>query len=321
MARFVVVGGGSLGLLLAGKLAMSDCDVEVWTRSKEQAARIAAEGIAIGDASGSVYAAAKPIRAAALADARPLPDGDAVVLLAVKQTAIGDALLSALAAAVPPGAALVAFCNGIGHVERLAEALPGRDLAAAITTEAALRTDARTVLHTGSGHTFVGPATMFDRLPPYEAEGPGRERLSEVQNRLVLAGFETSVSNKMTERMLRKLLVNAAINPLTALLRVRNGELTASPERLAIMRALYEETVAILRLCGLETEEPLWEELLNVCSRTAMNRSSMLQDVLAGRKTEIDALNGAVCRLAERLDKPVPRNETVVALIRALDSG
>jgi 2-dehydropantoate 2-reductase len=243
------------------------------------------------------------------------------VLLAVKQTAIGDELLSALAAATPRGGAIVAFCNGIGHIERLADALPGRALAAAVTTEAALRTDGRTVLHTGRGSTFIGSAPMFDRLPPHDAEEPGRKSLIDLQNRLNLAGFETSLSNNMTERVLRKLLINAVINPLTSLLRVRNGELTASPDRLATMRVLFDETVDILRLCGLETKEPLWEELLDVCSRTGRNRSSMLQDVLAGRRTEIDALNGAVCRLAERLDKPAPRNETVAALIRALDSG
>jgi len=321
MTRYAVVGAGSLGLLLAAGLLRSGCDAEVWTRSEAQARLLSAEGIALGDAAGSAFVAAGPVRATALAAVKPAMGSDTVALLTVKQTAIDDALLAALAAAVPPGGAVAAFCNGIGHFERLAGALPGRALIAAVTTEGALRTDSRTVLHTGSGHTFLGAAPLFDRLPPRDAAPPDADCLEALKSRLVQAGFEVSLSNRMSERMLRKLLVNAVINPLTSLFRVRNGELASGSARIAIMQALFDETVGILRPYGLATEEPLWEELLDVCRRTAMNQSSMLQDVLAGRKTEIEALNGAVCRLAERMDKQAPLNETIASLIRALEGA
>ncbi|MBB6695426.1 2-dehydropantoate 2-reductase [Cohnella xylanilytica] len=350
MNPIAVMGGGSLGLLLAGRLGAAGTPVELWTRSEEQAERLRREGVAVLEAEGGAAGAgsgsgddasdragaselavrAKPTAAAA-APVAAMPFGRggaprrATVLLAVKQTALTDELLEALSRILAPGSALVCFCNGVGHVERLAEALPGIGLAAAVTTEGALRTDGRTVVHTGKGVTWLGPAPRFDAIPVRDAAMPSPDAMRDIENRLQQAGFTVSLSNNMAERMLRKLLINAVVNPLTALLRVRNGELAATPERLALMRELHGETADILRRCGLPREEELpdgelWDELLDVCARTAANRSSMLQDAMAGRPNEIDAINGAVVRIAKRLGTPAPWNEKIAALARAISS-
>lgn len=359
MNPIAVLGGGSLGLLLAGRLGAAGTPAELWTRSEEQAERLRREGVAVLEAEGGGAgthpgedasdpadasdraARAEPTAAAATRAATATPDSatpvaakplglvgearQATVLLAVKQTALTDELLTPLSRVLAPGSALVCFCNGIGHVERLAEALPGVGLAAAVTTEGALRTDGRTVVHTGRGVTWLGPAPRFDAFPVQNAAMPSPDTMRDIENRLEQAGFTVSLSNNMAERMLRKLLINAVVNPLTALLRVRNGELTATPGRLALMRELHGETAHILRRCGLPREEELpdgelWDELLDVCARTAANRSSMLQDAMAGRPTEIDAINGAVVRLAKRLGTPAPWNEKIAALARAISS-
>lgn len=312
-----VAGGGSLGLLLAGKLNAAGCPAEVWTRSEDQALRIKREGIAVIDGASGETA---KIAARAVPLEKAEPRSGTVVLLAVKQTALTASFMEKLKSVLPEEHTLVAFCNGIGHFDRLLEAIPFAELAAAVTTEAALRGGPAAVTHTGKGDVWLGPAPLFADLPPRYAKSPDKSRMQDIESRLIQAGFTVSMSNDMTERMLRKLLINAVINPLTALLRIRNGQLASTPERLSLMRQLFEETESVLLECGLP-HGPHWEALLDVCERTAANRSSMLQDILAGRGTEIDAINGAVVRLAARLGRLAPWNDKISAMVKAISDG
>lgn len=313
--EFQVIGGGSIGLLLAGRLAAAGFAVTVRTRTREQAARLTAEGVTVQPPLGGPDIVAA-VRAAALdEDVAARPPG--LTLLAVKQTALADNLAERLARAVPAGATLAAFCNGLGHTDWLAGRLPGRGLLAAVATEGALKTGPTAVRHTGSGDIWLGRAPLFEsgaaRLAAGD-EASARQAAAWLRE----GGFSANVSNDMTERMLRKLLGNAVINPLTALLRVANGELPGTPARLEMLRRLFDETLAVLRAAGLKTDDDLWGELLALCARTAANRSSMLQDVLAGRQTEIASINGAVARLAAASGLSAPLNEAVAALIGAM---
>lgn len=328
MGRLAIIGGGSLGLLLAGRLAAAGHDAAVVTRTAEQAAKLANEGITIEETreAGTVPRAAKAnVRAVAMADA-PALDAEALVLLAVKQTALTEPFLARLAALVPADGTVVPFQNGVGHLERLRAALPGRTLLPAVTTEGALRDGPTTVRHTGRGDVRLGE---WDFGPGGDAATAGeasrdrrRKKLAECERLLTEAGFSVILSNELGEAVWRKLLVNAVINPLTAILRIRNGELPATPDRLRLMRDLYDETYGILSGAGLKDElESSWQAVLAVCERTSKNESSMLQDVRAGRETEIDAINGAVCRLAARQGLRSPWNEAVAALVRATSNG
>jgi 2-dehydropantoate 2-reductase len=317
--RIAIVGAGALGLLLGGRLAEAGVPAVLATRTEEQAERLRREGIALRDGqSGAVRriaAAAEPIGR--------MPSGaESLIVLTVKQTAIGPQLLSTLARISRADAAVAAFQNGIGHLEKLAGALPGRTLLAAVTTEAALRTGDCAVSHTGRGRTWIGPAPLdeADARSAAEAESPMPEAARRLETALKQAGFSVILSNRLKERMMRKLLVNAVVNPLTALLRVANGELLAAPERVALARALFDETVRVLSRWGLPSDpDPLWDELQAVCASTAHNRSSMLQDVLAGRPVEIDAINGEIVRLAGRAGEAAPWNEAVTALLKAMN--
>jgi 2-dehydropantoate 2-reductase len=309
MEQIAVLGGGALGMLLASRLAASGQHVLLWTRTDVQALQINREGLKLEEPSGQ----ALTVHVEALPFGKAATERMPVVLVALKQTGITDELLAALQHKVGDGATLVMFQNGIGHMERLMAALPGKTLLAAVTTEGALRLGTACVRHTGSGTTWIGA------WPPERAQGAGSS-LQQVKRMLEKAGFSTEMSNDIRESMLRKLLINAVINPLTALWRVPNGQLPKSAERLAVMQALFRETLDILRPLGLRTpsDEELWKTVLGVCAATAANQSSMLQDVLAGRQTEIDALNGAVCRMAESLGVKAPWNDSVTALVKAI---
>ncbi|TFE31722.1 ketopantoate reductase family protein [Cohnella luojiensis] len=305
MGKVAVLGGGSLGLLLAGKLqATSGSDCELWTRTSNQADLLNLNGITLQDSGGCYSDRVHPV-------ARSLDNvgsfGEGIVLLTVKQTALTSDFLERLAAIVPSGGMVVLFQNGIGHRELLREALPNRSLAVAVTTEGALRVDATTVRHTGSGETRIGVDDETDA-----------KLLFSLERMLKQAGFSVFLSKQLEGAIMRKLLINAVINPLTAILRVRNGELAATSERLALMKALFQETYGILSDFGLDDETGLWNAVLQVCSATRDNESSMLQDVIAHKETEIEFINGAICRMASRQGKVAHWNETVTALVKAI---
>ena len=118
-----------------------------------------------------------------------------------------------------------------------------------------------------------------------------------------------------------KLVVNAGINALTALLRVPNGALAASAEARALMASAIAEAAAVAQARGtpLPYDNPL-AHTLAIAQATSANHSSMLQDVLRGSPTEIDAINGAVEREGQRLGVPTPVNSMLAALVRALDA-
>lgn len=191
-----------------------------------------------------------------------------------------------------------------------------RTVFAAVTTEGALKPAGNEVVHTGVGATWIGAV---------HSEGEGGMAQDEAQKKLAellnLAGFDTFLSKDITSRVWQKLIMNSAINPLTAILQVHNGELLKRREALQLMRALYDEAAATAAKLGLAVDPDLWEQLLDVCRKTAGNRSSMLQDVLAGRTTEIDYITGGIIREAERAGLAVPSHHTVYLLVKAMEAG
>lgn len=306
MAAVVVWGGGSLGLLLAGRLTASGCDCEVWTRTPQQASQLNREGLVIQESSGKTMEKVN-VKATSITDIAPIKE-NVPVLLTVKQTVLTPDFLLQLPPIIPPNGTLVLFQNGMGHVELLQKALPGRRLITAITTEGALRIDETTVRHTGRGEIRI--ADEYDSHLENNI-------LLQIEHLLRQAGFSVLLSKDLGEAVLRKLLINAVINPLTAILRIRNGELTETTDRMNLMKALFQETYEVLSRYGLEDEYKLWESVLHVCRSTYNNESSMLQDVNLHKQTEIEFINGAICRMAIRQGIEAPWNQAVMALVKA----
>lgn len=319
MTSIAIIGGGSLGLLLAGKLAASGCKCVLWTRTDNQASLLNRNGLTIQDTSGEA-SVKTTINAVAITEVlSQFVDGP--ILLTVKQTALTPPFLEKLNSIIPINGTLVLFQNGIGHAERLQQALPGRRLVTAVTTEGALRIDEVTVRHTGRGEIRLGKWEHIEGLERSEhsrkEDCEGNDIHLLLERLLKQAGFTVFLSKQLSEVVLRKLLINAVINPLTAILRVRNGELTETADRIRLMQTLFHETFGILSQYGLKNESELWETMLQVCQATYSNESSMLQDINLHKETEIDFINGAICRMAIRQRMEAPWNEAVMALVKA----
>ncbi|MFC4808273.1 ketopantoate reductase family protein [Paenibacillus sp. GCM10023250] len=310
--NIIIVGAGALGLLYGARLARAGHGVALLTRSDGQAAILNAQGLLYKEATGAetrIGVPAASVSRFADSGARGAFGADWAVL-AVKQPQIDAALLADLERLLQGGVPLLALQNGVGHMERLAEALPGSPVYAAVTTEGALKTDTRTVRHTGAGRLVFGP---WDGR-----RAAGAEAQKMLLDALADAGIEANLSNEIKDQVFLKLLLNAVINPLTAIYQVKNGELPRDPYRLRLMRALHDESEAILRAAGLRSGEAHWERLLSVCAATSDNESSMLRDVRAGRMTEIDWINGGISGYAKRLGLSSRMNDAVLALVKAL---
>ncbi|TVX94264.1 ketopantoate reductase family protein [Paenibacillus agilis] len=311
--KWDLIGGGALGLMFTARLLQDGQQVRLWTRTSEQAEQLRQKGLFLIDRKGTRQHYTG-IHAYAFHEAedvmKRLDEPIERLALFIKQTSFNDTFMKQLAALpVDTVSSVLCFQNGIGHDEKLKQLFSEKVLAMAVTTEAAKRTSHSEVIHTGEGETWLGN--------PID---PNDHAVREWCNLFQEAGFQAFVSNNIEDNIYRKLIVNAVINPLTALLRLRNGELLQSEKRLQLMREVFEEVIAIYRLQGIPVHaDEAWDNLIRVCRATASNTSSMLADVLAERTTEIDAITGQLLRIADahQYDSPVQRY--LYRSIQALD--
>ncbi|MEF3305519.1 ketopantoate reductase family protein [Paenibacillus sp. GYB003] len=318
------IGAGSIGMLVTAKLAAAGADVLLIAHTDEQASLLAGAGLTLVERD-----AEKTMQVRAISFERLKAPGERAgagiekngpfdwVLLTVKQKHIADSLLEPASRLLGDSGRLLCFQNGVGHVEAIERHVPRERLYLAVTTEGAKKLAPNRVAHTGSGITWIGPAQSGDRgqmSPPAEQKAQNL-----LQNALCEAGFRASLSNQMEEIVWNKLLINSVVNPLTALLRVRNGELPVGEHRIGLMRTLLDEGIAVATGAGIPTRDDLWEQLIDVCAKTADNASSMLQDLSDGRSTEIDWITGAIVRTGRRLRIPAPMHETIYRLVKAAE--
>jgi 2-dehydropantoate 2-reductase len=204
-----------------------------------------------------------------------------------------------------PGAPVVLLTNGMGLYEQLATLHPPAQLFIGTTTEAAWRDTDGVIVHAGRGQTLVGQVGV--------ATGPGW--CQELADRLDRFSWEPEIE----QNLWRKLLINCAINPLTAIHNCRNGELLENEAWLNQAMAVCDEFAAVARSRGMPAIAlQARETALAVMASTAANQSSMLQDIQHGRETEIDYITGWLCDQAQRLELPCPQNHALLQQVRSL---
>lgn len=299
--RIAVLGAGSIGLHLAAQLQIAGIDVILVCRGKEQAQRIKEKGIDYIGLDGSNLQLFLQVQSIE----ELLEDID-WIFLTVKQTH----LLSIIPflKVIDPKVPILCFQNGLGHEEVLKVHLPLISIYYAITTEGAYRTSVRSVQHTGSGHTYVGSL---------HGDGQSQHVLQALTKTLKSSTLDFQPESNMKERIWKKLFINSCINPLTALLHIPNGRLLENSLTLNMMDALLKEAITVAEREGIIIRPSFLQDIVQVCRNTYGNRSSMLQDIEAGRETEIQFINGTIVRMAEQWGIAVPTHSLMVNLILA----
>jgi 2-dehydropantoate 2-reductase len=200
--------------------------------------------------------------------------------------------------------------NGLGNEEILTRHFGSGRTAAGVTSQ---------------GATFLGPGRIrhAGKGPTHICMSDGRnEKLAPLCRALEGAGFETHVSADVASLVWSKLVINVGINALTALTNQPNGKLLESDDTRAIMADLVGEAVAVAVARGIPLThgDPL-AVVFDVAGKTGANRSSMLQDFDRKRPSEIEVMNGAIVREAQKAGIAVPVNATITRLVRALEKA
>jgi 2-dehydropantoate 2-reductase len=294
----LIVGTGALACLFAGRLAEAGVGVVMLGGWAEGLRALRGQGVRLVDPEGDERAFAVQVADSPEACG---PVKYALVLVKSWQTARAARQLAACLA--QDGLALT-LQNGYGNRERLAEALGEARVALGVTTVGATLLGPGRVRQAGVGRISLGESPSLGQLPGW----------------LEAAGFELSYVADTEALLWGKLVVNAAINPLTGLLRVPNGELLRRTPARELMGAAAGEAAGVVRAMGVQLPYADPVALVEAVARdTADNHSSMLQDLERGAPTEIDAICGAVVGAGERLGVPAPVNRCLWQLVRALE--
>ncbi len=308
--RIAVLGTGALACVYAARLA-GHAEVSMFGSWPAGVEAIRANGVHIVEPDGRLWRAELPVYTPAdfELDAEgnnPLVHAADIALVLVKSYQTPRAAEWARDLLAPGGIALT-LQNGLDNYEALVEELGADCAAVGVTYNGATVLAPGEVRHVAHNPTYLGRTS---------ANAARIEALADVFER---AGFETQIGEDIEARLWGKAVVNAAINPLTALWRVPNGALLTGSDRRWLVARLAEEAASVARGRGLVLpfEDPVaYTEA--VCRSTAANHSSMLQDVERGRPTEIDSINGIIIAEGKRLGIHTGVNETVWRLVRAL---
>ncbi|HVP01683.1 MAG TPA: 2-dehydropantoate 2-reductase [Solirubrobacteraceae bacterium] len=300
--RVCVVGCGAIGGLYAGHLATLD-DVEVWAYdvSREHVEAIARDGLRL---TGEVELTA-PVRART--DPSSIPPCE-LGIIATKATLTEEAM--AACAPVFAGGAVCSVQNGIGNEELVARRVP--------RVMRGVCLPAGHVVAPGVVHMDAGGPTWIGPFEPQPASAAEIAALGEALDR---AGMPTHVERDARPAQWTKLLFNAATNPIAALTGLTHGELCDLPALRATVTALVDEGRVVARALGIELDEDPDELITRAAQTNHDHRPSMLQDALAHRPTEIDALNGGIVREGLAAGVPTPLHATIAALVAGLQAG
>jgi 2-dehydropantoate 2-reductase len=303
--RIVVAGAGAIGLLFGGILWLNGGDVILFTRRRGAAEAIFKEGILIESEDGVQQARPQ-------CTTEPAQLGDAYLTILCVKSYDTEAVARMLYPHLPHHSLILTVQNGLGNVESLVQIFGKKRVIGGYTTYASTLVGINRVYQAYRGLTVIGRHPLTEtRLAD----------VSMVAEELTRHGIRTLHVDDIYPELLRKLAVNAVINPLTAILRVRNGEIAENPSIKPIVERVLEECViAIKRLGAVMSLEELRQTVDEVARATARNMSSMLQDIERGRPTEIDHINGAVARVLREVGLEWSVNEVLTALVHGLES-
>jgi len=240
----------------------------------------------------------------------PLRDGEAPVDAAVVTTKTpGTAWAAEIAAKIlaPDGVALT-IQNGLGNYETLVEHV-GHERAAVGVIYVGAQFQNGELRATGPGKVELGRPSA----------AKSRATLDELAKLLREGGMDVTVVDDAWPAVWRKVVTNAAVNPLTALIRRTNADLLADAPASRVADCLAREVARVATASGVRIgEDEAVKQWRAMAALTGANRSSMLQDVEAGRLTEIDAISGAVAREGERRGVAAPLNQAMTLLVASL---
>jgi len=302
--KIAVVGPGAIGSLIGAYLAKSREEIWLLDKNKERSAKLNQTGITVEGVSGSWQV---KIRASALPSEIGPVD---LIILCVKSFNTKQAV-EQIRPMLNPDTKILTLQNGIGNLEIIAELAGDERVLAGVTNQGATLIETGKVRHAGQGETIIGAC---DGKTPVQLRS-----IREIFNKV---GLDCKMSRDIKGLLWSKLIINVGINALSGLTRLPNGKLIAYEGTRRILRDAVTEAVRIVKRKRIKLifDDPL-AKVEAVCEGTQGNFSSMLQDILKKRRTEIDFINGVIVRLGQELGVDVPANRFLLDLVKTIEAS
>jgi len=289
--KIIVLGAGGIGSLVGGFLSKNN-DVVLICREKH-VNEINKNGLMLNGAVNENF----KVEAATKIDSI---DENDLIILSTKATD-NEKTLNEIKNLIKKNNVILCLQNGLGNEVQIKRIIDCK-IVRAITTAGTIFLDPGKIECSNLGDIFV-------------EESKDSEKIVDLMNK---SGLKAQVSPNIKDRIWKKLIVNCVMNPLTAIFRVKNGDLAKCPD---LIKSIVHELILVANKEGLNySEEEVFENIMNIIKESKLNKSSMLQDIIKGRKTEIDFLNGAVVELGKKYNINCPVNDSLVGIIRFLEN-
>ncbi|MBN2120846.1 MAG: 2-dehydropantoate 2-reductase [Candidatus Omnitrophica bacterium] len=299
-----IVGPGAIGSLFYFFLSKKIKDLQLLDKDKERASCLKAKGLTILKENKSYKI---PLNITAQASEITKVD---LFIISVKSydTLSAAKLIKPLCG---KDTFVLSLQNGLGNLEVLSEVLGEEKVLGAVTHNASTLIEDGIIRYAASGQTIIGK--KGNKLPAV---------LRQIRTLFNSCGISTNLSKDLDSVIWSKLVINIAINPLTAVLRVKNGDLLKTEEARTLLQMASSEAERIARKKRIKLlYDDTQTKVEAVCRATSNNVSSMLQDTLKRNKTEIDFLNGAICRLGQNLKIATPVNFMLYQLVKTIEQS
>jgi 2-dehydropantoate 2-reductase len=305
--RVAVLGAGAVGCYFGGMLARAGVPVTLIGRA-EHVEAISRDGLTIEFADRS-----ETVSVRASTEVSAAEDAD-VVLVCVKSPDT-EAAAHSVAPHVRRDTAIVSLQNGVDNADKLRSVLDN-PVFAAVVYVGTFMNGPGVVRHAGRGDLVLGAARDIASRPDVIA------RLHAIATTFERAGIPCPVTANIDAALWTKLVINCAFNAISALGQSRYGRMVREPAVRDVMELAVREAVTVARASNVALDEAvLVAEVWKVADAMSEQYSSTAQDILRGKRTEIDSLNGYVARRGEALGVDVPVNRTLHALVKLREAG
>ncbi len=212
--------------------------------------------------------------------------------------------------------------NGLGNEEIIQPYVKKEKIMRIVTSHGAILTQPGHVTHTGKGFTYIGLPYLKSIETERDLDQESLLGLEDLNSLLNLAGFNSKIEFNILKRIWEKAIVNIGINAIGALTHLNNGKIITNEGLKYLMERAIIEAYEVGSKMNLSlSKEECISLTYSVANKTYNNKNSMLQDILKGKRTEIDFLNGKIVDLAKRMGVKVGVNEVLTNLIKGLESG
>ena len=289
-----IIGAGAIGSLWADRLHQQGEEIRLILRTEAQVQHFKDHGSRLVIEEQSKVSTVPCFASTTSEINTPITH----LLIPTKAFDAMDAIIS-IQSKLAPTATIIVMINGYGVQQQIEKQFSQYNLLFASTTDGAYKNAPFTTVKAATGTTLIGTLSHSNSIKTSPLTG-------------------AKLTDAIDEVIWKKVAINCCINPITAIHDCENGAIFATSERAQSVFQLVEEIEALEHAMGIKRQTPLLQGVERVAELTANNRSSMLQDVTNGRRTEVEHINGAIVELAKEYGVEVPCNLEMLNTIQNL---